>query len=79
MCLWRAVEPTNRKGILLGFGTVAMTQFCGSFAILNYTATIFRDAGSTMHPNVCAMVIGFIQLAAVTIIIFLIDRVGRKV
>lgn len=71
--------PTTRKGILLGLGTITMTQFCGSFAIINYTATIFKDAGSTLHPNVCAMVIALIQVLAVIALVALVDRIGRKV
>lgn len=58
---------------------IAMTQFCGSFAIINYTATIFKNAGSNLHPNVCAMVIGLIQMLATFVLVSLVDRIGRKV
>lgn len=79
LCYINIVVPTTRKGILIGLVAIAMTQFCGSFAIINYTAAIFKDAGSTLHPNVCAMVIGVIQVLATFLSISLIDRVGRKV
>lgn len=58
---------------------IGMTQFCGSFAIINYTASIFHVAGSTLHPNVCAMVIALIQVVAAMALISLIDKAGRKV
>lgn len=71
--------PATRKALCIGFVLICMTQFCGTFAIINYTASIFYDAGSTMHPNVSAMVIAFIQVASITTSIILVDLLGRKV
>lgn len=70
---------TTRRGILLGVLLMAMTQFCGSFAIVNYSASIFEAAGSTLHPNVCGMIVAALQSLSTVVFISLIDRVGRKV
>lgn len=56
-----------------------MHEFCGVFTMLNYTATIFRDSGSTISPKFSAIVVGLIQLLGTYMATFLVDRLGRKV
>lgn len=73
------VTGTGRKAIIIGIVLVALNQFCGCFAMLNYTATIFKEAGSTMTPNVAAIVVGLIQVVGSYSATFLVDRTGRKV
>lgn len=36
----------GRKAITIGIVLAALNQFCGCFAMLNYTANIFKEAGS---------------------------------
>lgn len=36
----------GRKAMTIGIVLAALNQFCGCFAMLNYTATIFKEAGS---------------------------------
>lgn len=47
--------------------------------MLNYTATIFRESGSSIPPNFSAIIVGFIQLLGTYVATFLVDRVGRKI
>lgn len=68
-----------RKSMIIAFALVALNQLCGCFAMLNYTATIFADAGSNLTPNMSAIVVGAIQLFGVFISLILVDRAGRKV
>lgn len=70
--------PVARRAMLLGIGLVSLNQFCGVFAMLNYTATIFAEAGSDMTPNMAAIVIGVIQLAGAYFSTLLVERAGRK-
>lgn len=56
-----------------------MHELCGVFTMLNYTATIFRDSGSTISPNFSAIIVGFIQLLGTYVATFLVDRLGRKI
>lgn len=47
--------------------------------MLNYTATIFAESGSSLSPNMAAIVIGVIQLAGSYCSTLLVERAGRKV
>lgn len=46
--------------------------------MLNYTATIFEKAGSTLSPNMSAIIVGFIQIIGSYFSTVLVDRAGRK-
>lgn len=47
--------------------------------MLNYTATIFRESGSTISPEFSAIIVGVIQLLGTYVATFLVDRLGRKI
>lgn len=47
--------------------------------MLNYTATIFRDSGSSISPDFSAIIVGIIQLLGTYVATFLVDRLGRKI
>lgn len=68
-----------RKAMIIGIVLVALNQFCGCFAMLNYTASIFKESGSSMSPNMSAIVVGIIQLVGSSCPPILVDRAGRKV
>ena len=57
---------------------MVLNQWCGCFAMLNYTATIFAEAGSTLSPNLSAIVVGAIQIFG-AFFSTLVDKIGRKV
>lgn len=57
---------------------MALNQWCGCFAMLNYTATIFAEAGSSLSPNLSAIVVAVIQIFGACFST-LVDRVGRKI
>ena len=46
--------------------------------MLNYTAIIFLESGSTLTPNMSAIVVGIIQLIGAYVSTILVDRLGRK-
>lgn len=73
------VIASTRKGILIGIILVVMTHFCGLFVILNYTSNIFKNIGSNLSPNNCAIIVGLIQFIGSFFSNFLVDRLGRKV
>lgn len=52
--------------------------FSGTFAMINYTANIFKESGSDWDPHVCSIIIAFIQICGVYGSGHLVDRVGRK-
>ncbi|CAD6236024.1 GSCOCG00008055001-RA-CDS [Cotesia congregata] len=70
------------KGTIKAF-IIAMTllcgqQTCGIMIVLGYTAKIFEMAGSSLHPNICAIIIGIIQIISCWLSILLMERAGRK-
>lgn len=69
----------GRKALLIGMALICMHEFCGVFTMLNYTATIFRDSGSSISPDYSAIIVGAIQLLGTYIVTFLVDRLGRKI
>lgn len=58
---------------------MAINQFSGCFALLNYSATIFRDSGSDISPNTSSIIIATIQILGTYCATCLVDKVGRKV
>ncbi|XP_055302939.1 facilitated trehalose transporter Tret1-like, partial [Sitodiplosis mosellana] len=68
-----------RRAFTIGIVLIVLNELSGFLAMLNYTANIFEDAGSDLHPNVSAIVIGAIQLFGTAIAMNLVDRTGRKI
>lgn len=73
------MEKAPCKAMIIGVMLATLNQFCGVFAMLNYTATIFKESGSTMTPNASAIVVAVIQILGSSLSTFLVDRAGRKV
>lgn len=70
--------PLARRAMLIGLGLVTLSQFNGCFAMMMYTATIFREAGTDIAPNMAAIVIGVIQVGGAYFSTVMVDRAGRK-
>lgn len=73
------LSGTGRKAMIIGIVLAAINQLCGCFAMLNYTASIFRESGSAMSPNTSAIIVGVIQVLGTISATFLVERAGRKV
>lgn len=73
-----AVKWPAIKAILIGFSLTAINLFSGTFAMINYTASIFRASGSTLDPHVSSIIIAIIQILGVYGSTNLVDRIGRK-
>ncbi|XP_055308413.1 facilitated trehalose transporter Tret1-like [Sitodiplosis mosellana] len=69
---------SGKKAMIIGIVLAALNQLCGCFAMLQYTANIFKEAGSNMSPNMSAIVVGVIQLLGSYVASALVDRAGRK-
>ncbi|XP_055545654.1 facilitated trehalose transporter Tret1-2 homolog isoform X1 [Wyeomyia smithii] len=67
-----------RKAFLIGICLMAFNQFCGCFAMLNYTASVFAESGSSLTANMSAIVIGTIQMFGSYFSTVLVERAGRK-
>lgn len=73
------MKNPGRKAFLIGILLAVLNQFCGCIAMSNYTANIFKESGSTLPPNLSAIVVGAIQFIGSFIATNLVDRAGRKV
>lgn len=45
------LEGPGKNAMIIGIVLALLNQFCGCFAMLQYTGQIFKDAGSEMDPN----------------------------
>lgn len=73
------IAAPGRKALIIGIVLASLNQFCGCFAMLNYTAKIFEEAGSNMSANASAIVVGILQLLGSYAATNLVERAGRKV
>lgn len=69
----------GRKAMTIGLVVSALNQLSGCVAMLSYTATIFKEAGSALSPNESAIIVGTIQFIGTCALVFFVDRAGRKV
>lgn len=70
---WEAI-----RAILTGISLTAINLFSGTFAMINYTASIFKQSGSTIDEHMSAIIVAAIQILGVYGSTSLVDRVGRK-
>lgn len=69
----------GRRAMTIGIVLIGLNQCCGCFAMLNYAANIFKEAGTELPVNVAAIVVGLIQLLGAFLATYLVDWTGRKV
>lgn len=72
------VTPTALRAMSIGPFLMAVNQFSGAFAIANYAETIFKRTGSTLDPQVSAIVMAVTQVIGCYAASQLMDRMGRK-
>lgn len=73
------ITGPGKKAMIIGIVLGSLNQLCGCFALLNYAGMIFEESGSTLSTNVSMIFVGLIQFIGSTLLLFLVDRAGRKV
>ncbi|XP_054085996.1 facilitated trehalose transporter Tret1-like [Zeugodacus cucurbitae] len=70
----------KRAVIAFGNGLVLMwlNVFCGSYALLYYTSSIFVAARTELHPDTNTIIVGLVQVIGVYTATILVDRFGRR-
>jgi MFS family permease len=58
---------------------MALNQFSGCFAIITYTATIFKESGSNMDANLASIIVAVLQILGTYCSTICVDRTGRKI
>lgn len=66
------------KSSLICFMLMFYQQFSGINAVMFYSGTIFKDAASTIKPEICVCIIGVVQVIATVISSFCVEALGRK-
>ncbi|EDV36754.1 uncharacterized protein Dana_GF13115, isoform A [Drosophila ananassae] len=73
------MKPRNLKPLSISLGLMFFQQFSGINAVIFYTVSIFKDAGSTIDSYVCTIIVGVVNFMATFVATALIDKVGRKI
>nr|XP_012147415.1 PREDICTED: facilitated trehalose transporter Tret1-like isoform X2 [Megachile rotundata] len=71
-------DRATTKGLSITLGLFGGQHFSGIFAVLSYTETIFRMAGSAISPNTSAIIVGLIQVCGSCLSTVSMERVGRR-
>ncbi|KZS13711.1 Uncharacterized protein APZ42_021097 [Daphnia magna] len=66
------------KPLGISMGIMFFQQFTGINAMIFYTVSIFKSAGTTLDGRYATIIIGFVQLIATAGSGFLVDRFGRR-
>lgn len=72
-------DQATRRGVSISVVLLVISQLCGVLAILNYTASIFAEAGISLDPNYAACIVAGLQFIGSYLSTVLTERLGRKV
>ncbi|XP_017488940.1 PREDICTED: facilitated trehalose transporter Tret1-like, partial [Rhagoletis zephyria] len=61
-----------------GFVLMLLNTFCGAYAILYYTSSVFVQARTELHPDINTIIVGLVQVTGVYTATILVDRFGRR-
>ncbi|XP_075212809.1 facilitated trehalose transporter Tret1-like [Lycorma delicatula] len=72
-------KKATLKSLFISLGLMVFQQMSGINAVIFYSVDIFKAAGSTLDPSVCAIIVGVIQVIATYSAMMLVDRAGRRI
>ncbi|XP_055839746.1 facilitated trehalose transporter Tret1-2 homolog isoform X2 [Episyrphus balteatus] len=76
---WEAIRaPEVYKPLLIMIGFFACQQFSGIFVVVVYAVQISIEAGVTIDPILCAMLVAFIRVPTTFAVGLVLDRWGRR-
>ncbi|XP_063858739.1 facilitated trehalose transporter Tret1-like isoform X2 [Scylla paramamosain] len=58
--------------------TFFLSQMCGNFVMMIYTARIMQNTGAPMDPDAITAIAGVLRVAGTLAAVFLLDRLGRR-
>ena len=68
------ISPTLLKPLGISMGLMFFQQFTGINAMVFYTVSIFKSAGTTLDGRYATIIIGFVQLIATASSGFLVKK-----
>lgn len=72
-------QKANVRAVICAFGLMIFQQFSGINAVIFYTLKIFKDAGSTLDPELSVIIVGVVQCVVTYTASLLVDRAGRRI
>nr|CAD7433761.1 unnamed protein product [Timema monikensis] len=70
-------SPTFKAAYIV-FGLMFLQQMSGTCAFMYYTVNVFRDAGTTLSPHLCSIIVAFVQLVGGFSASRVVDHAGRR-
>ncbi|XP_056631196.1 facilitated trehalose transporter Tret1-like isoform X1 [Diorhabda sublineata] len=67
------------KGLVVTVGLIAAQQVCGAQPLNAYQQEIFRSTSSNIPSEISVMIVGIFQFIPSVLIVFIVDKVGRKI
>ncbi|XP_071442931.1 facilitated trehalose transporter Tret1 isoform X2 [Hetaerina americana] len=77
--LFDLFSASNARPLIISVGLMFFQQMSGINAVIFYTVSIFREAGTSLDENLCTIVVGVVNFMSTFVATALIDRLGRKV
>ena len=74
-----SLKSPTAKAVKIIFGLMIFQQLTGIDAVIYYTVDIFNDAGTSLSPFVCTIIVGLLQLISTYIPSLVVDRAGRRI
>ncbi|XP_045135931.1 facilitated trehalose transporter Tret1-like isoform X2 [Portunus trituberculatus] len=76
---WKGLmsKETLRR-IAVVITTFFLSQMCGNFVMMIYTARILENTGAPMDPDAITAIAGVLRVAGTLAAVFLLDRLGRR-
>lgn len=76
--VYHTVTPQALRAFAVAMPLMFVCNLSGSFIMVNYASTIFKETGSTIDPNISSICMGIVQICGNFSASKMIDRVGRK-
>lgn len=71
--------PANRRGFVICIMLMFFQQFSGINAVIFYSVSIFKSAGSNLDPAICSIIVGVVQVLMTFAAATLVERAGRRI
>ncbi|XP_063698303.1 facilitated trehalose transporter Tret1-like [Culicoides brevitarsis] len=72
-------DVSTRNAFRLSLLLMSCCCFSGVFTVLQYTETIFSEAGSNLSPSTSSIIVAVIQLAGSYFATIVVERAGRRI
>ncbi|PSN54583.1 hypothetical protein C0J52_07381 [Blattella germanica] len=68
----------TKKALMISLLLMINLQMSAPIAILSYTVSIFKEAGSELSPSISSIIVAVLQIFGALLATTLLDRAGRK-